>query len=409
MPTIKLTKKAIDNLPISQKVILYFDADVKGFGVRVTPNCVKTFFIQYRDARRRSHRLTIARCTLLTLDAAREDAKRKLLGLMDGIDPAVKRKEARADRTVSEMIDYYMEEHVGKNIIKKTSLYDIKTSTRMLRERLGERMVSSLTHRDFGKWKEDCEERPVSWNHATGYWRTIFRFCIAHEFIKDRLDPSTAVKRYPEHPRKRILSPLEYGRFGDALARCHELGISDTVRHAILLLIFTGARKMEIFRLRWDQVDRDCGLLRIDDHKTAQKSDVKMVPITPEVRMILDERERIVGNPYVFPSPHSPSGRTYLKSIDNAWAKLLKVAKLTDFTLHDLRRGFISYGIALGGASLESMAGTVGHADPRTTARAYFVVEENLRKQVAASASAVMAKLLGHQLQPATEIPSTVA
>jgi Arm domain-containing DNA-binding protein len=93
MPTIKLTKRAIGNLPIPQKAILYFDTDVKGFGVRVTPNCVKTFFIQYRDARRRSPRLTIARYTLLTLDAAREDAKRKLLGLMDGIDPAAKRKE----------------------------------------------------------------------------------------------------------------------------------------------------------------------------------------------------------------------------------------------------------------------------------------------------------------------------
>jgi integrase len=332
---------------------------------------------------------------LLTLDAARDDAKRKLLRLMDGIDPAAKRKKASADRTVSETIDCYMREHVAKNIFKKTSRWDIKTSTHMLRERLSERLLSSLTHRDFGRWKEDCKETPVSWNHATGYWRTIFRFCTAHEFIKDRLDPSIAVKRYPVYSRRRILSSPEYARFGDAIARCHNLGISDTVRHAILLLIFTRARKTEIFGLRWDQVDRDSGLLRIDDHKTDQKREVKMVPITPEVGMILDERERIVGNPYVFPSPHSSAGRTHLKSIDNAWAKLLKVAKLTDFTLHDLRRGVISYGIVLGGASLESMAATIGHADPRTTARAYFVVEEKHRKEVANRASATMAKLLG--------------
>ncbi len=223
MPTIKLTKKAIDNLPIPQKVTLYFDADVKGFGLKVTPNSVKTFFIQYRDARRRSRRLIIGRYTLLTVDAAREDAKRKLLGLIDGIDPAVRRMEIRAERTVSEMIDHYMQEHVASNVTKKTSLHDINASTRMLRERLGERLRSSLTVHDFSKWKKDCKERPVSWNHALGYSRTIFRFCIAQEFIKDRLDPSGGVKRYPEYPRKRILSSPEYARFGDALSRCHEL------------------------------------------------------------------------------------------------------------------------------------------------------------------------------------------
>jgi hypothetical protein len=48
MPTIKLTKSAIDTLEPSAKDTMYWDAGLPGFGLKVTPKGRKVFVALYR-------------------------------------------------------------------------------------------------------------------------------------------------------------------------------------------------------------------------------------------------------------------------------------------------------------------------------------------------------------------------
>src|SRR5213593_4116095 len=48
VPTIKLTKSAIDTLPVLPKDTVYWDAGLPGFGVKVTPKGKKVFIVLYR-------------------------------------------------------------------------------------------------------------------------------------------------------------------------------------------------------------------------------------------------------------------------------------------------------------------------------------------------------------------------
>jgi hypothetical protein len=48
MPRIKLTKNAIDALPLPAKDIVYSDTGSPGFGVKVTPKGRKVFIVLYR-------------------------------------------------------------------------------------------------------------------------------------------------------------------------------------------------------------------------------------------------------------------------------------------------------------------------------------------------------------------------
>ena len=48
MPRVKLTKSAIDALPISSKDVVYWDSGCLGFGVKVTPKGRKVFIVLYR-------------------------------------------------------------------------------------------------------------------------------------------------------------------------------------------------------------------------------------------------------------------------------------------------------------------------------------------------------------------------
>src|SRR3712207_9394514 len=61
MNRLKLTKSAIDPLPSSTKEIIWWDTDLKGFGLKVTPAGRKVFLVQYRPAgdRRNPRKYTI--------------------------------------------------------------------------------------------------------------------------------------------------------------------------------------------------------------------------------------------------------------------------------------------------------------------------------------------------------------
>ncbi len=51
MPSCKLTKRTIDALPSPSSVdTIWWDQDLKGFGLKVTPAGRKVFLVQYRPA-----------------------------------------------------------------------------------------------------------------------------------------------------------------------------------------------------------------------------------------------------------------------------------------------------------------------------------------------------------------------
>ncbi|MGB6660897.1 MAG: site-specific integrase, partial [Xanthobacteraceae bacterium] len=50
IPRLRLIKSAIDDLAVLSKDIVYWDAGLPGFGVKVTPKGRKVFLVMYRVA-----------------------------------------------------------------------------------------------------------------------------------------------------------------------------------------------------------------------------------------------------------------------------------------------------------------------------------------------------------------------
>jgi hypothetical protein len=94
----KLTKLEVERLPIPSsqgqgKTIQkrYYDAALKGFGLRVTSGGTKAFFIE-KLINRKLHRITLGRYPELTVEMARKEAQKVLGKSRQGLIPLLKEK-----------------------------------------------------------------------------------------------------------------------------------------------------------------------------------------------------------------------------------------------------------------------------------------------------------------------------
>src|SRR5687767_7293010 len=116
-----LTKRVIDRLhyapdkrtangkPATQQIV--WDDDVRGLGVRLQPGGSKSFVLKYRTRAGRNRIMALGRYGPLTLDTARDRARKELGRVADGVDPAEERDEHRKAVTLRQFADIYIERH----------------------------------------------------------------------------------------------------------------------------------------------------------------------------------------------------------------------------------------------------------------------------------------------------------
>ena len=83
MPRIKLTKTAIDTLPIPDSDLVYWDVSLPGFGVKTTPKGRKVFIVLYRAAGGRLRKYTIGPYGRVTLHQAKLAAQKIFTAKLD--------------------------------------------------------------------------------------------------------------------------------------------------------------------------------------------------------------------------------------------------------------------------------------------------------------------------------------
>src|SRR3546814_6351551 len=81
---IKLTKTVVDRFKPGPKDEFHWDAEVKGFGARVTPKGKVTFVVQGRvEGSGKEARITIGAYGVFTVDQARDVAREHLRSMRD--------------------------------------------------------------------------------------------------------------------------------------------------------------------------------------------------------------------------------------------------------------------------------------------------------------------------------------
>ncbi len=348
MPTQKLTDKTISNAkpPISGRNVLWDsvvanDASLPGsFGLRVTPNGVKSWIIMYRiedpkePGKIKQQYRKVGSYPSILLAQARKTARDALKLAGQGIDP-IKAKEANkqtiaAVKTVSEAVDSFIKRHAKqknrswKTIERSFSLHVIPV--------LGKKPLPSVTPTDIYAILDRLMDtgQPYAANRVLAHVRKFFNWCVERQLVSET--PTQNIKSPgQEQARDRILDNDELGSLWTA---CGVIGWP--FGPCFKLLMLTAQRRNEVARLRWADVDFDKKLWSLP--KEATKANRQHdIPLTPAVIEILKAIPR--NGEYVF----STTGKTPISGFSKVkprFDRLMasEIEELSAWRIHDIRR-----------------------------------------------------------------------
>ena len=221
-----------------------------------------------------------------------------------------------------------------------------------------------------------CATTPSRANQSVGVFSKMFKLAVAWGMTPARPNPCRSVRRYKERSRERFLTEDEYARLGRVLFEAEAEGpLMASAVAAVRLLLLTGCRKNEILMLRWDDIDRTAGELRLRD----TKSGPRRVPLTPAVERVLARIPRAEGNPWAIAGEKRGDR---LRRIDPLWNRLRARAGLDGLRLHDCRHSFASQALAIG-ESLSAISRLLGHKTVMTTVKYAHLARDTERASAA--------------------------
>jgi integrase len=267
--------------------------------------------------------------------------------------------------TIADVIDAYEKEHVkapeihhGRKVAGLKSWISVKHHCEVLREHFGKKLLRELRPSHLQAYKQHRLKMPTvrgqrqrtiaSVNRELETLRAALNhakregWLITSPFEKAR----AVIAKSSEARRFRVLSREEETKLLEA---CYTRSKGKRqcwthLRPIIIAALDTGARRGELFKLKWADVDfakREIKLL-VSNTKTEQE---RLVPITSRLLVELERLQDKSGN--------DPNARVFpYGDIKHAFASVCKEAGVNGFRLHDCRHTTVSrlvaQGVALG-------------------------------------------------------------
>ena len=306
-----------------------WDDDPRGLGARVYPSGRKAFVLSYR-ANGRKRLLTLGAYGPLTLDMARDIARRRLAEVIEGTDPVYERRKEGRIETFGDLTRLYLDRHAQPNKKPRSAAEDRRVIKRELLPKWASRRVTDIRRRDVIELLDAIADRPapIMANRTLALVRKIFNFGIGRDIVE--ANPCVQVKPPgKERARQRVLEDHELRALWTAFE-----GLSPIMAAMFNLRLLTLQRGGEIATMRWDDVDT--GWWTIPPERSKNQL-AHRVPLSPQAMVIVKELEQVKhASGWVFPSPTRPG--QHIANIGKAARRAQKIANVKDFRPHDLRR-----------------------------------------------------------------------
>jgi len=323
---------------------VYYDRDIKGLGIRVTPKGTKTWIL-LRRVNGKARLMTLGQFPGLTAPKARTAAEGKIGEIAGGVDPVEKKRQARQAATQQQTETYALSDAWD-------DFKEIRGA--MMRPRVLQQYERDI-HRVFADWMQ----KPIG---SITYEMVISRHRnatesggeqIANKALRELravLNLATRRKRTPDGPpllaenpvgvitamkawhrnlrRQTVIKEHELPAFWNAARSLRD----DLVDDLMVVLLLTGLRKMEAASLTWENVDLRERTLHVPDPKNRNPHTVPMGEYLTD--LMWARKERVGDSMWVFRGRkgHLQGFPEKLQRLYDAFGRR--------FLIHDLRRTF---------------------------------------------------------------------
>ena len=376
----RLTKSSVATLPVPKlKNAIYWDADLGGFGLRISPHGTRTYFLQARTKNGRGIKVTLGRTSRITAEQAREAARKHLAALDLGRDPAQELKDKRqAERErkqapdVSALWRDFEANHLPALREKSRAAYASWWRVH-IEPRLGKAKLADVTRAKAEQLHR--EVAAVSGGPTANRCLAVLSALMSHaeKLGLVAANPCRGVSRTREHARERDLSDAELRRLVGFLAAS-----SAPEAQLVELLLATGARKGEALAARWSDIRDGWWIVPATVSKSRK---VLRKPLNAAALAVLSKLER--RGVELFPEL-TPS------RVGKWWLATRADLGLGDVHLHDLRHAAASLalnagvplaavGVMLGhGVNSASMTARYGHLRDKQLVEASRAIADRL-------------------------------
>jgi integrase len=343
MPRIKLTKSAIDALPIPSSDQVHWDVACPGFGLKVTPKGRKVFVVLYRTggAGSKLRKYTIGPYGRVTLHQARVAAQKVFAARLEGRDLAAEKREAKR-RIVADQVKDLLEAYIAQHVAQTRCAYEI---SRLLRREVSipwiGRSIHEIAKRDVVELVTAINRRgsPSTANKTLKVLKTFMRWCVGRAV----LDRSAAEDvPFPARmvARDKVVSDQELAQIILAARR-----LEDPYSGIVELLALTGQRRQEVAGMMWSEVDVPKRVWTLPKSRTKNAKE-HLVHLSDQsisvLKRVLDGAD--AKSAFVF----SALGSKPFGQFSKAKLQIDKLSGVTDWRLHDLRRTCVSGMAGLG-------------------------------------------------------------
>jgi site-specific recombinase XerD len=242
----------------------------------------------------------------------------------------------------------------------------------LLLEWFGTRAAESITAPDIERALATAAEQ-YGWSPGTvNRYRSLLSltYRLGIRSGKVRENPVRQVARRKENNlRVRFLDPEEEERLRTKIRE-----LCPDREPEFDLALHTGLRRNELWRLRWQDVNFQAGLLTVREAKNGQARHIPLNMVAEKALLTLSRRGT---GEYVLPGPADRTPRTW----DRWFERCVRAAGIADFRYHDLRHTFASR-LVMAGVPLRTLAELLGHRTLSVVMRYAHLSPGHLREAV---------------------------
>lgn len=363
----KITKRFLEGLELGKRQYI-FDSELQGFGVHVGAQQI-SFFVQYRAGfgrKGKAKRVRFGKFGPLTVEQARKQAQQLLAQATQGEDLSRKRQEEIPVPTFTELWKAYV---TAKPNLKGMAT-DKNRFEKHLKPLLGALPVDRLKPAHVERIRLDMEasHKPATVRNTLELLRRLHNFGVAQQLCP----PLSFKVKLPrvDNTKTEDLTPQQLKRLWQAIEEDDNFQAANLMR----LALFTGMRRGELFRLKWEHIDTERGFIRLVDTKGGVDSHI---PLSADARNVLEQHPRIADSPYVFPGRNGEQRVDINKQVN----RIKERAGLPkDFrALHGLRHVYASTLASCGKVDMYTLQKLLTHKSPAMTQRYAHLRDEALR------------------------------